>query len=237
MSYGRPTLSGTSRTPFNRFAKQNSSAETSSESNGQVGVKTNGKRNGYHPYQSTEPRVRRDAIHRLTKGYELPDLIPLPISDAVASEVPSEDAPREFTFTPDYTYFRQLEQEEHKGRGESSSTTSFARPDFSTFYTTGLDKHTDTVRTVAWNTTGQYLATGSVDRVVYIWELSTTVLGRDQRTRTNCFCRAASDSTRSSSCTTAASISCAGIPKTPSASPPPPATRPFASGMPKVTCL
>ncbi|KAI0233136.1 hypothetical protein L0F63_003725 [Massospora cicadina] len=81
------------------------------------------------------------------------------------------DNNEEFTFTPDYNYFRFFDLEEHKGRGEGSATTSFSQPQFSTVRSVELRQHTESVRTVSWNTTGQYFATGSVDRTVAVWEI------------------------------------------------------------------
>ncbi|KAJ9086957.1 hypothetical protein DSO57_1038131 [Entomophthora muscae] len=169
MSYGRPTPSGSAKLPANRFSKQSSSLGKPGLTNGHAGKKPNGKPNGFHPY--SPEKSRRDTLSRLSKGYDLPISTLLPSDTDPVTESPSNPLTTgEFNFTPDYNYFRYFELEEHKGRGESLAT-SFSLPDFSSLRSTDLTKHTELVRAVAWNSTGQYFAAGSVDKVVTVWEL------------------------------------------------------------------
>lgn len=170
MSLGHPFF-GSFKPSVNRFVKDVGCTTKPTHSNGIFGRRSNGKPNGYHPYSLSEPRVRRKNASRLFKGYEF-NSPTLPPPTNLAEGDPGVAADHEgFTFTPDYNYFRFFELEEHKGRGEGSATTSFSQPQFSTVRSVELRQHTESVRTVAWNTTGQYFATGSVDRTVAIWEI------------------------------------------------------------------
>ncbi|KAJ9070799.1 hypothetical protein DSO57_1003661 [Entomophthora muscae] len=173
ISYGRPTFSGTARLPINRFSRKNSSSGRSASTNGHSMKKYSGDSNGFHPY-STVPKSRSESKTRFSKEYDLSSSPLLPSGNALVSEDSGTPLTAgEFSFTPDYNYFRYLGLAEHKGRKESLAS-SFSAPDFSSFKMTDLRNHIQVVRAVAWNKTGKYFATGSVDNTVAVWEFNTT---------------------------------------------------------------